>query len=165
GAEQGGAVVRVAARVATADGDGAAAQGGGRRRGGVGQAVQEVQEVVGVLAGDVEADGEGGVGVAAGQQLQALAQPGVAVGGLGEGQLGTGGVQGGGKEGGVGAGTEGGDAGGGRGGGTSRAGGDVVRHRRHKASGTGEQTKAQPRGPPRRRAVRKLVMRGQRLET
>jgi hypothetical protein len=40
--------------------------------------VEEVQQVVGVLAGDVEADGEGGARVAVGQFLQAAAQLGVA---------------------------------------------------------------------------------------
>ena len=57
-AEEGGAVVFVALRIAAGDGEGALGrqQGDARERG---EAVQEVQEVVGVLPGDVEADGEG----------------------------------------------------------------------------------------------------------
>ncbi len=63
--------------------------------------MEEVKQVIGVLAGGVEADDEGDGGVAAGDQLQAPAELGVAVGGLGEGQFGGGGLEVVGEEGGV----------------------------------------------------------------
>ncbi len=87
--EQRGSVVLVAFGIAAGDGEVATSQGAG----GVGEVVQEVQEVVGVQAGDIDADGEGGGGVADGQQLQALAERVVAVGGFDEGQFVGGGRQ------------------------------------------------------------------------
>src|SRR5262245_38172096 len=76
-AEEGGAVVLVALRVA-------AGQGQGQRRA---QAVEEVQEVVGVLAGGVEADDEQARAMAAGDLLEPLAELAVAGGRLGEREL------------------------------------------------------------------------------
>ena len=55
--------------------------------------MQEVAQVVGVLAGGVEADDEVGGAVAAGQAVEAAALQGLAGGGFGELQLGGGGLQ------------------------------------------------------------------------
>src|SRR5262245_8674579 len=73
-AEDGGAVVLVALRVA-------AGQGQGERRA---QAAQEVEEVVGILAGGVEADDEEARAVAAGDLFEPLPELAVAGGRLGE---------------------------------------------------------------------------------
>ncbi len=54
------------------------------------EAVEEVQEIVGVLPGDIQADDEAGGGVAVGQPFETHTELGVAVGGFGEGQLGGG---------------------------------------------------------------------------
>jgi hypothetical protein len=54
--------------------------------------VQEVQQVVGVLAGGIQADDEADRRVACGDLLEALVEPGLAVGRLGERQLGGGGL-------------------------------------------------------------------------
>jgi hypothetical protein len=51
---------------------------------------EEVQEVVGVRAGGIEPDKEGDGSVAPGQQFEALAELGVALGGLGDGEFGGG---------------------------------------------------------------------------
>src|SRR5262249_26016981 len=64
----------------------------GTARGG-GEAVQAVEQVVGVRAGGVEADDEGDGAVGLGDVFQALAEQGVAGGRLREGQFGGGGVQ------------------------------------------------------------------------
>jgi hypothetical protein len=55
--------------------------------------VEEVNQVIGVVPGGVEADVEGGAGVAAGDEFEALPELVVALGGLGEGQLGGGGLE------------------------------------------------------------------------
>ncbi len=86
GAEQGGAIVLVALRVAARDGDAGAAERGDVRPP-RGQPVQEVQQVVGVLAGGVETDDKGDGGVALGDPFEPLPKLAVAVGGLGEGQF------------------------------------------------------------------------------
>src|SRR5262249_56392811 len=110
GAEDGGAVVLVALRIAAGDGEGEPG-GRGERVGGRGrQPVEEVEEVLGVLAGGVQADDEVGGRVALGDALQALAPEGVAGGGLGGLQLGGGGVGGGPEAGGGGAVGGGGEA-------------------------------------------------------
>ena len=54
---------------------------------------QEVEEVVGVLAGGVEADDEGDGGVSAAMLVESLAELVVAVGGLGEREFGGGGLE------------------------------------------------------------------------
>ncbi len=71
------------------------AKGGGGRRLGVRRAesVEEVEEVVGVLPGGVEADDEVDGAVALGDAFEALAELGVAGGGLGEGQFVGGGLE------------------------------------------------------------------------
>ena len=73
-AEEGGAVVLVALGVA-------AGQGQGERRA---QPAEEVEEVVGVLAGGVEANDEQARAVAAGDLFEPLPELTVASGGLGE---------------------------------------------------------------------------------
>src|SRR5262249_46511136 len=93
GAEQRGTVVLVALRITTGDGDIATGQRRSRRPRAVSELVEEVQQVVGVLAGDIKADDEGSVGVALRQQLQTLAELRVASGPFGEGQLGSGGLK------------------------------------------------------------------------
>jgi hypothetical protein len=125
--------------------------------------VEEVQEVVGVVAGGVEADGEGDGRVAAGEVLEAAAELGVAVGRLGEEQLGGGGLEVLAQEGGVVAvaggvntDTDAGGRAGGRGGG-GVAGGHNPSKKMFKA---GQAARALRRG----RTRRKLVMRGQRLK-
>ena len=60
---------------------------------GVAEVVQEVEQVVGVLAGGVEADDEGDGAVALGDAFEALAEEGVAGGGLGEGEFVGGGLE------------------------------------------------------------------------
>ncbi len=55
-----------------------------------GELVQEVEEVVGVLPGGIEADDEGDGRDVGGKVLESLAQLGVAIGRLGEGQFGGG---------------------------------------------------------------------------
>ena len=55
--------------------------------------LEEVQQVVGILAGGVEADDEGDGAVAAGDGFEPLAEQGVAGGGLGEGQFVGGGLE------------------------------------------------------------------------
>ena len=72
--------------------------------------MEEVEEVIGLRAGGVEADADGDDGVAAGDAFAALAELGVAVGGLGDGQLGGGRLEVAGAEGGVVAVTRGVDA-------------------------------------------------------
>jgi len=67
--------------------------GTGLEFGVAGEVVEEVQEVVGVLAGGIEADDEGDGGVAAGEVFESLSELGVAVGGLGELQLVGGGLE------------------------------------------------------------------------
>src|SRR5262249_35188894 len=85
--------VLVALRIAAGDGEGEPG-GRGERVGGRGrQPVEGVEEVLGVLAGGVQADDEVGGRGALGDALQGLAQEGVAGGGLGELQLGGGGLE------------------------------------------------------------------------
>jgi hypothetical protein len=55
--------------------------------------MQEVEQVVGILAGSVEADDEVDRTVLLGQAFEALPQEGIAGAGLGELQLGSGGLQ------------------------------------------------------------------------
>jgi hypothetical protein len=57
------------------------------------EVMKEMQEVVGVLPGGIQADDEGDGREAPGELFEALAELGVAVGGLGEGQLGGGGLE------------------------------------------------------------------------
>lgn len=91
-AEEGGTIVFVALRIAAGDENGEGRRASGASRGS-GEGVQEVQQVVGVLAGGIEADDEGDIGVTLGEALQALPQGGIADGGLGELQLGGGGLE------------------------------------------------------------------------
>ena len=83
-AEEGGAVVLVALRIATGQTEGE----GGRRRGnrvaGRSEAVQEMDQVLGVLAGSIEADEEVHGAALLGQVVEALSQEGVAGRRLGE---------------------------------------------------------------------------------
>jgi len=81
--------------------------------------VQEAQQVVGVLPGNVEANGDGRAGMALCQQLKAPAELGVAGRGLSKGQLGSGRLAGAAQEGGVVAVTRSVDADAEAGGGTS----------------------------------------------
>jgi hypothetical protein len=68
-AAEGGAVVLVALGVAARHGDRGVRDGTGVRVGLIGELVEEVEEVISVLAGGVEADGEGGAGVAPGDKI------------------------------------------------------------------------------------------------
>ena len=92
GSEKGGAVVFVALGIAAGEGEG---EGGVGRRVGVrfGEAVKEVKQVVGVLAGGVEPDDEVDGRVALGEALEALTEEGVTGGRLGEGQFVGGGLE------------------------------------------------------------------------
>jgi hypothetical protein len=56
----------------------------------VSELLEEVQEVVGVLAGGIHADREGDVAVALGDLLESISELGVAGGGLREGEFGGG---------------------------------------------------------------------------
>jgi hypothetical protein len=120
-AEESGAVVFVALRVAARDGERGAGQGAAVARRVLAEVVEEVQQVVGVLAGGIEPDDEGDGGVAEGEAFEAVAELGVAGGGLGEGEFGGGGLEVVAQEGGVVAVARGvdadADAGGGAGGG------------------------------------------------
>jgi len=92
-AEQGGAVVLVPLGVAHGEDEVGAGDAGGGVLGAGAELLEEVQEVVGVGAGGVEADDEGDRAVPPGEGFEALAEPGVAGGRLGEGQfVGGGGV-------------------------------------------------------------------------
>ena len=71
-AEEGGAVVLVALRIAAGEGEGATAGGVGGVGGGVAELVEEVQQVVGVLAGGVEADDEVDGAVRAGRCVRGV---------------------------------------------------------------------------------------------
>ena len=89
-AEESGTVVLVALRIATRDGE----RGVGERRWRACcvsrwslESMQEVEEVVGVLPGGVEADDEVNGAVALGDAFEALAELGIAGGGLDEGQF------------------------------------------------------------------------------
>src|SRR5262249_1082545 len=85
-AEQGGAVVLVALRVAAGEGKGERGRpgrAGGRRA----QAVQEVKQVLRVLPGDVEADDEVHRPVPLDNTFEALPQEGITRGRLGEGEF------------------------------------------------------------------------------
>jgi hypothetical protein len=64
--EESGAVVFIALGVAAGDGDGDLGDGARALPGLAGELVEEVEEVIGVRAGGVEADGEGDGGVTAG---------------------------------------------------------------------------------------------------
>jgi hypothetical protein len=92
-AEQGGAVVLVALRIAAGQGEVGVGEGAGLRCGAAAEALEEVQEVVGVLSGGIDADGEGDGGVASGDGLEALAEQGIADARLGEGEFGGGGLE------------------------------------------------------------------------
>ena len=72
-AEESGAIVFVALRIAAGDGDGGVATAAKRptRRA---EAVQEVEQVVGILAGGVETDDEVDGAVALGDAFEALAE-------------------------------------------------------------------------------------------
>jgi hypothetical protein len=56
----------------------------------VGESLEEVDQVVGVLSGGIDADGEGGAGVLAGELFEARLELGVAGARLGEPQWGAG---------------------------------------------------------------------------
>jgi hypothetical protein len=86
-AEQGGAVVLVALRVATGEGDVGVGDGASGLAGSAIQLRQEVEEIIGVLSGGIEAADEGDGGVSSGDGSEALAELFVALGGLGEGEL------------------------------------------------------------------------------
>ena len=92
-AKESGAVVFVALRIAAGEGE---REGGGAARGvrgRPGEAVEEVEQVVGVLPGRVEADDEQHGPMPLGDAFETLAEEGVAGGGLGEGQFGGGGLE------------------------------------------------------------------------
>ena len=91
GAEEGGAVVLVALRIAAGDGEGARRQRVCRVSGGSAERMQEVEEVVGVLAGGVEPDDEVDKAVALGDAFETAAEFAIAVAGLGEEEFGGGG--------------------------------------------------------------------------
>src|SRR5262249_50794495 len=91
--EGGGAVVLVALGVAAGDRQGEAGRGRGRAAARVAEAVEELEEVVGILPGGIEANEELGRAVLLGEAVEALAEEGVAGRGLGERQLGSGGLQ------------------------------------------------------------------------
>ena len=100
-AEPSSAVVFVALGIAAGEGEGGLGDGAGLALGVVVELLEEVEEVVGVLAGGIEAEGEGNGRMASGDVFEALTELGVAVGGLGEGQfVGGGGLEVGAKEGG-----------------------------------------------------------------
>jgi len=101
GAEQGGAVVFVALRIAAGDGEAGEPEGVGPRSGRGAERMQEVEEVVGVLAGGVEADDEVDGAEALGDAFEPSAEFAVAVAGLGEEEFGGGRLQIGAEEGGV----------------------------------------------------------------
>jgi hypothetical protein len=92
-AEQGGAVVLVALGIAEGDADAGVGEGASLRAGGGVELGQEADEVVGVLAGGVEADGEVDGGMGGGEAGEAFAEQGVPLGGLGEGEVGGGGLE------------------------------------------------------------------------
>ncbi len=81
--EKGGAVVFVALGIAAGEGEGEGAGAGVRPA----ELVEEVEQVVGVLAGGVESDDEVDGSVALGDALEALAELVVSGGGLGEGEF------------------------------------------------------------------------------
>jgi hypothetical protein len=60
--------------------------------------LEEVDQVVGVRSGGIDADGEGGAGVLAGELFEALLELGVSGAGLGEPQWGAGRLEVGGEE-------------------------------------------------------------------
>ena len=91
-AEQSGAIVFVALGVAARDGELGVGQDSGLWRGLSGEVLEEVQEVVGVGPGGIEANDEGNGWVRPGQLFESAAELGVAGGGLGEGQFGGGGL-------------------------------------------------------------------------
>jgi hypothetical protein len=93
GPEEGGAVVLVPLGVAAGDGDDGLGDGTRPLIRVPGEVVEEVEEVVGVLPGGVEADDEGDGRVAPGDVFQAPPELGVAVGGLGEGEFSGGGLE------------------------------------------------------------------------
>ena len=90
GSEKGGAVVFGALGIAAGDGEGEGRDGVGV---GLAESVEEVEEVVGVLAGGVEADDEQHRSLPQGDAFQALAEAGVAGGRLGELQFVGGGLE------------------------------------------------------------------------
>jgi hypothetical protein len=92
-AEQGGAIVLVALRIAAGDGDVGMGQGMGLLIGSGAELLEEVQEIVGVLSGGIKADVEGDDVVSLGDAFESLTQLGVAAGGLGERQLVGGGLE------------------------------------------------------------------------
>ncbi len=73
GSEKGGAVVFVALGIAAGDGEGEGRDGVGV---GLAESVEEVEEVVGVLAGGVESDDEQHGSLPQGDAFQALAEAG-----------------------------------------------------------------------------------------
>ena len=83
GAEEGGAVVFVALGIAAGESQSEV----------VGEAVDEVQQVISVLPRGVQADDERDLAEACGDLLQALAKQGIAGGRFGEGQVGGGRLQ------------------------------------------------------------------------
>src|SRR5262249_48532672 len=97
-AEEGGAIVLVALRIAAGDEEGEPSsvrrwRRAGRVGKGVSEAVDEVQEVVGVLAGGIEADDEVNGAVTPQDAFKTLPQLAIAGGGLGERQFGGGGLE------------------------------------------------------------------------
>ena len=102
GAEECDAIVLVALRIAAGDGEGGVGQ---RRAESVSdrrsERMQEVQQVVGILPGGVEADDEVDGAEALGDEIESLAELVIAAAGLGEEQFGGGGLQIGSQEGGV----------------------------------------------------------------
>jgi hypothetical protein len=60
---------------------------------GLAQAVQEVEQILGILAGGIETHDEVGGAMLRDDAFEALPQAGIAGGGLGEGQFGGGGLE------------------------------------------------------------------------
>ena len=82
--EESDAIVFVALGIATGDGKSAASQSAAVGLSVVGELVEEVEEIVGVLPGGIESDGEGDTGVSGGDVLETLEELSVSVGGFDE---------------------------------------------------------------------------------
>jgi hypothetical protein len=83
-AEEGSAVVLVALRVTTGDAEVGTGDGAGLLLGGLAELVEEVQEVIGILAGSIDANDKGDSMVALHEILQAPPELAVARGRFGE---------------------------------------------------------------------------------
>jgi hypothetical protein len=99
--KEGGAIVLVALRIATGDGDVGMGDGTSILCVLLAELLEEVQEVVGILSGGIESDVEVDRIMPLGDVFEPLAQLRVTVGGLGEGQFVAGGLEVMAKEGGV----------------------------------------------------------------